>query len=219
MALAISLIALALSFLVLKGSLNWHREVLAQSYCGNPQTSDGGFTPDNTALWLGDPVKPLLAQIPESNQVLGAADESKWIEVDLSDQTLKAYQGDRLFLETKISSGKFNKTPKGTFRIWGKYKYIKMEGGIKGTKTYYYLPNVPFTMFFYNDEVPRWKGFSLHGTYWHHNFGQPMSHGCVNLPTEISAQLFDWTDPTIPSNKTSATTKDFAEGTKIVIHD
>jgi lipoprotein-anchoring transpeptidase ErfK/SrfK len=49
----------------------------------------------------------------------------------------------------------------------------------------YYLPNVPYTMYFYG-------GYGLHGTYWHNNFGTPMSHGCVNLSTADSGWLFDW---------------------------
>lgn len=49
----------------------------------------------------------------------------------------------------------------------------------------YYLPDVPYVMYFY-------RGYGLHGTYWHNNFGVPMSHGCVNLRTEDAAWLFDW---------------------------
>ena len=60
-----------------------------------------------------------------------------------------------------------------------------MAGGSKALGTYYYLPNVPCTMYFY-------KGYGLHGTYWHNNFGHPMSHGCVNMKTEEACTLFDW---------------------------
>jgi lipoprotein-anchoring transpeptidase ErfK/SrfK len=49
----------------------------------------------------------------------------------------------------------------------------------------YYLPNVPYVMYFY-------RGYGLHGTYWHHNIGTPMSHGCVNLPTAEAGWLFNW---------------------------
>lgn len=49
----------------------------------------------------------------------------------------------------------------------------------------YYLPDVPYTMYFY-------KGYGIHGTYWHDNFGTPMSHGCVNMRTSEAAWLFDF---------------------------
>lgn len=51
----------------------------------------------------------------------------------------------------------------------------------------YRLPHVPYVMYFY-------KGYALHGTYWHNNFGRPMSHGCVNLPTPIAEQLYHWAE-------------------------
>jgi lipoprotein-anchoring transpeptidase ErfK/SrfK len=49
----------------------------------------------------------------------------------------------------------------------------------------YFLPDVPFTMYYYGD-------FSIHGTYWHHNFGTPMSHGCVNMDTNDAEWLFNF---------------------------
>jgi lipoprotein-anchoring transpeptidase ErfK/SrfK len=49
----------------------------------------------------------------------------------------------------------------------------------------YYLPNVPYVMYFHG-------GYGLHGTTWHANFGHPMSHGCVNLPTSEAEWLFNW---------------------------
>ena len=61
-----------------------------------------------------------------------------------------------------------------------------MKGGSYATGDYYFLPKVPYVMYFIDG------GYALHGTYWHHNFGHPMSHGCVNLPTDQSKLLFDW---------------------------
>jgi lipoprotein-anchoring transpeptidase ErfK/SrfK len=86
-----------------------------------------------------------------------------------------------------------------------------MSGGTKGTSSYYYLPNVPYTMFFY-------KSYGLHGTYWHNNFGHPMSHGCVNLPTPIAEKLFYWTEPQLPAGKSSVLTSREISGTKVVVH-
>lgn len=96
--------------------------------------------------------------------------------------------------EYTISSGKWGRTPTGVFKIWTKIRSQKMEGGSKLTKDYYYLPNVPYIMFFYNNDYPKRVGFSLHGTYWHNNFGVPMSHGCINMKTADAAEVFHWAE-------------------------
>jgi hypothetical protein len=126
--------------------------------------------------------------------VLGESDGSgdKRIYVDLSTQTLTAYQGDTEFLKTLVSTGKWGRTPTGEFSIWSKFRATKMSGG--SGNDYYYLPNVPFVMFFSNSQVAAGRGFSLHGTYWHNNFGHPMSHGCVNMRTVDAEKLFYWAD-------------------------
>jgi hypothetical protein len=161
---------------------------------------------------------PRLAFENTPPYVLGSVNAEKWIEVDLSEQMLWAWEGDRLFLETKISSGlPQTPTPQGVFNIWVKLRSTKMEGG-KG-RYYYYLPNVPYVMFFQNEEVPGWKGYGLHGTYWHNDFGRPRSHGCVNLPTEMAKQLYYWTSPVLPEGKNSVFASAENPGTKIVIHE
>ena len=70
-----------------------------------------------------------------------------------------------------------------------------MSGGSVALRTYYYLPNVPYVMFFENDQVAGSRGFSIHGTYWHNNFGHPMSHGCVNMKTSEAKLIYHWTNP------------------------
>ncbi len=80
---------------------------------------------------------------------------------------------------------------------------------------YYDLPNVPFVMFFGNDQVPDGAGFSLHGAYWHDNFGHPMSHGCVNMRQIDAETLYNWVDPTTDGLVTLAT--DANSGTKVTI--
>lgn len=62
-----------------------------------------------------------------------------------------------------------------------------MRGGNRFSGNYYYLPGVPSVMYFY-------QGYAIHGTYWHHNFGQPMSHGCVNLTIEDAKWFYDWAE-------------------------
>lgn len=149
--------------------------------------------------------------------VLGDSDAPKRIEVDLSTQRLYAFEGDRKVYDFLISSGKWGRTPTGTFSIWGKFRYTKMSGGNRDLNTYYYLPNVPYVMFFDNDQIAASRGFSLHGTYWHDNFGHPMSHGCINMRTEDAQAIFYWSNPSVGDKKSIRTsTKD--EGTKIIIY-
>jgi len=142
------------------------------------------------------PPKIDLAAAEPAYKILGESDATgeKHIFVDLSTQTLTAYQGDTLFLKTLVSTGKWNKTPTGEFTIWTKFRATKMSGG--SGNDYYYLPNVPYTMFFSGSGAPAASGFALHGTYWHNNFGHPMSHGCVNLRTVDAEKLFYWIDGT-----------------------
>lgn len=91
-----------------------------------------------------------------------------------------------------------------------------MEGGNKDLGTYYNLPNVPYTMYFYNKEIPKTRGFGIHGAYWHTNFGHPMSHGCVNVDPVDAEKLYYWADP--PSTKYTTYSDKNNPGTKIVIH-
>lgn len=160
------------------------------------------------------PLAALRGPSFEEQKVLGeATGGEKWIEVDLSEQKLRAWEGNSLFLETLISSGKsLTPTIKGEFRIWSKFHYAKMSGGVRGTPSYYYLPNVPYIMYFYKD-------YALHGTYWHNNFGTPMSRGCVNLPIPMAEKLYYWTAPQVPGDKHSLSSSKGNEGTRVVVHE
>ncbi|MCS7091795.1 MAG: L,D-transpeptidase [Patescibacteria group bacterium] len=152
------------------------------------------------------------------SNVMGMSSDSKWVQVDLSEQTLIAWEGDKKVLETKISSGlPRTPTPKGEFRVWIKLRAAKMEGG--SGRNYYYLPNVPYIMYFANENVPARKGYGLHGAYWHNDFGRPRSHGCVNLPIPVAKQLYEWIDPVLPPGKNVARATKENPGTRIVIHD
>jgi len=152
-----------------------------------------------------------------NSQVLGVSDDSKRIEVDLTNQRLYAYEGDRKVYDFLVSTGKWGRTPKGVFRIANKFRYTKMSGGSQALHTYYYLPNVPFVMFFGNSEVPASRGFSLHGTYWHSNFGHPMSHGCVNMKTEEAEIIYNWSLPTTDGKRSALASKD-NPGTQVTIY-
>jgi LysM repeat protein len=115
-----------------------------------------------------------------------AAAGDKWIDVNLSTQTLQAYEGSRVVYTARVSTGISRyPTPVGTFYIQRKYRYDDMTGGSYARGDYYYLPDVPYCMYYY-------AGYSLHGTYWHNNFGTPMSHGCTNLSIADAGWLFNW---------------------------
>lgn len=136
----------------------------------------------------------MLSKNEDPNPVLGlkTALGEKHIYVNLTTQTLSAYEGSSLFMQSLISSGLWGRTPKGEFTIWSKFRATRMAGG--SGEDYYDLPNVPYVMFFSNDTVPGESGFSLHGTYWHNNFGHAMSHGCVNMKTTDAGKIYDWAD-------------------------
>lgn len=148
--------------------------------------------------------------------VLGTESGSgeKHIYINLATQTLSAYQGNKLFIQTLISTGRWGRTPTGEFRIWVKLRSTRMSGG--SGDDYYNLPNVPYVMFFGNNNIPASVGFSLHGTYWHNNFGHTMSHGCVNMKTTDVAKLYDWADP--PTNGLVTQADNTNQGTKITIY-
>jgi len=112
----------------------------------------------------------------------------RWIDVNLSAQQVTAYEGSTPVRSTLASTGlPYTPTPTGQYQIYSKY----FSGDMAGPG--YYLTGVPYIMNFY-------RGYSLHGTYWHSNFGQPMSHGCINLPTSEAQWLFNWAAVGTPVN-------------------
>jgi hypothetical protein len=132
--------------------------------------------------------------------------EDKRIEISLRDQLLTAYEFDQPVLGVKISSGLGSrvvplgtKTPTGRFHITSKTP-SKHMGSVtaSGAPDNYILPGVPWTMFFTLEH-----GVALHGTFWHNNFGVPMSHGCINMRNEDAKWLFRWVTPNfeIPVNE------------------
>jgi hypothetical protein len=156
-----------------------------------------------------------MATTDTSSPVLGVSTMPKHIYVDLSKQQLTATEGTKEVFRFSVSTGKWRITPDGDFRIWIKIRNAHMEGGDQADGTYYNLYNVPYTMFYYNDRVPKSLGFSIHGAYWHNNFGHPMSHGCVNMRPEDAAQLYNWASPSTGQTQTFATDAD--PGTPVTI--
>lgn len=172
--------------------------------CANSLTCKNGFSVsvDNDAIGIFHghkiiPPKVDLAMENLNSAVLGERTPSakKHIYIDLSTQTLYAYDGQEKFMQALISSGKWGRTPVGNYNIWIKLPVTRMSGG-QGAD-YYNLPNVRWVMYFYND-------FGLHTAYWHNNFGHPMSHGCVNMRLVDARKLFAWADGPTSGQKGTA---------------
>lgn len=192
------------------------QQLLPDFSCGGkgPQSdATGQFEEGAQFAWFNnEQVAPLAHALPiPTTVVLGESAGEKWIDVDLSTQTLRAMEGDHQVYEFKISSGKWAPTQTGEYRIWSKFRYTKMSGGSKADNTYYYLPNVPYVMYFN-------QGVGLHGTYWHNNFGHPMSHGCVNMATPDAEKIFYWADPAIPEGSSAVRATKDNPGTRVVVH-
>lgn len=188
--------------------------------CANTITCAKDLTsrvePGAKGIFMGREVSApsFIAAIPESSNVLGENTGEKHIYVDLTKQRLYAFAGDQLVYNFPVSTGKWHHTPTGDFKIWIKLLSTRMSGG--SGADYYNLPNVPYTMFFANAQVPRGDGYSIHGAYWHNNFGYPMSHGCVNMRPEDAAVMYSWAEPATTGNTTLAT--DANPGTTVTIY-
>ncbi len=113
----------------------------------------------------------------------------KWIDVDLSEQRVVAYEGTTPVNAFIISSGlPGTPTVTGTFRIWAKVPVQDMSGGNRAAGNFYYLEDVPWVQYFYED-------YAFHGTTWHANFGSPASRGCINMSPAEAEWLFRWAGP------------------------
>jgi len=152
-------------------------------------TPTATFTPTSTPTPTDTPTptathtpSPTPTYTPTPTKVPADQSESeKWIEVDLSDQQLYAHLGQETVFTAVVSTGTWqHPTVTGRFKVYVKYQAVRMRGPD------YDLPNVPWTMYFH-------QGYAIHGTYWHNNFGTPMSHGCVNMKISEARWLYNWT--------------------------
>ena len=120
--------------------------------------------------------------LPDEARIQFPAEDNgeRWIDVNLSEQRVYAYEGDVVVNSFLVSTG-VAETPTvtGEYQIYVKVRIQDMSG------PGYYLPDVPWVMYFYDE-------YGFHGTYWHNNFGTPMSRGCVNMRIEDAAWLYDW---------------------------
>lgn len=223
-------IAAILSIVLLKDDLSaWSKtralsgspaknELISQSFIDRILLSDGLFDPNaQKGTWFNKklvaPNRTLAALLEnEPTHVLGDTSAEKWIDIDLSTQRLYAKEGERTVYEFPISSGlPWFATVTGDFRIWAKVKAQRMSGGSIADGTFYDLPNVPFVQYFY-------KGYGIHGAYWHNDFGKPRSHGCINMRPEDAKTLFYWTNPAVPENMGALYRIDPGNSTRVVVH-
>ena len=173
-----------------------------------------------TPIFDNQPVAALPKKLSLDNtaQVLGshlAPDGSeKWIEVDLSDFKLYAWEGNRKVYEFPVSTGRPGyKTITGEFRVWRKVRLQPYRGGSRARGDYYYLPNVPYSLFFH-------RGYAIHGAYWHNDFGiQNRSSGCVNLRISEAEQLYNWSGPAMPGGLGAINSMPDNPGVRVAVHN
>lgn len=132
-----------------------------------------------------DELTPLSPDVPPS---------LKHIHMDTATQSVTLFEGDKTVMTARCSSGgKGTKTPLGDFLTYHKGPSIHMTNdGAPGAGRGYDLPGVPWVSFFTG------TGISFHGTYWHNNYGTPLSHGCVNLMPADAKFVYRWTSPVVP---------------------
>jgi len=143
-------------------------------------------------------------------------ENSKWIHVDIGDQTLTAYEGSRPVYATLVSSGAEKKdeefaTPRGLYWIVSKNVTATMAN-LALDEEAYWIEDVPWTMYFY-------KSYALHGAFWHNVFGNQRSHGCVNLAPADARWLFYWSEPALPLGWHGVYTVKKQKGTPVYITD
>lgn len=150
---------------------------------------------------LGDQVWYLIGPDQWINQVYvgkvtlsavpaGVGPGAAWIDINLFEQTLAAYVGDRMVYATLVSSGLPGwNTPPGLYQVWHRAEEGKMSGA-ENRADYYFLEDVPWSLYFF-------QAYALHGAYWHDGFGYQHSHGCVNLSLPDAKWLFEWAPETV----------------------
>lgn len=149
------------------------------------ETKEGFWVDDRHASRL-DPAK----RMPKWGK-----NGEKWMDVNITKQTLVAFEGEKAVYATLVSSGEdgllegARATKKGIFRVHTKFVTTTMDSEAVGEE--FELRDVPYVQYFE-------EGFALHGAYWHDAFGTPKSHGCVNLAPEDARRLFHWTEPQLP---------------------
>ena len=141
----------------------------------------------------------------------GVDPRSRWIDVDIGEQVLVAYEGATPVYASLVSTGTGRRTPLGDYPIWAKVASIDMDNQ-EGADQVYTVQRVPWVLFFQEHNA-------LHGAYWHDRFGQRASHGCVNLAPRDAMMLFDWAFPPLSPGWESFVPDDLAHSVVVHIRD
>jgi hypothetical protein len=147
-------------------------------------------------------------------------DRERWVDVDLSSQTLVLFEGTTPIYATLVSTGKSSKvkekdhaTPTGQWRIREKHLTNTMDGdGTAAGDLPYSIEDVPYVMYFH-------KSYAVHGAFWHRNYGVQMSHGCVNLAPLDAKAVFFRTEPSTPDGWHGAWSSQGRLGSWVVVHE
>jgi len=147
------------------------------------------------------------------------APNEKWIDVNLTTQTLVAFEGQKPVYATLVSTGRHNdqdpskdhRTKTGSFRIREKHIAATMDDD-SASDGPYSIQDVPWIMYFH-------AGIALHGAFWHSMFGHERSHGCVNLEPYDAKNLFEWAGPRLPDGWHGVHATDANPGTRVIVHD
>jgi hypothetical protein len=202
-----------------------------------PATTPGGAARDDIARYRYDLVT-LYAQEPLGSQLWymigpdqwieqsttarvdvapppeGVGPGEKWLEINTFEQTVAAYEGERMVFATLMSSGRPETwTPNGLTRIWGKFETTPMQNRAvtHDSPLWYYLEDVEWTQYFDG-------AYAIHAAYWHNSFGFTRSHGCVNLTIQDAKWLYEWTSPRAGSDETVIYSEADNPGTWVYVH-
>jgi lipoprotein-anchoring transpeptidase ErfK/SrfK len=143
--------------------------------------------------------------------------ERKRIEVDLAKQTFQCFENGVKLLDILCSTGPYLRTqngqrvygtPSGDWAVNRKRPTRHMAGDDFASADFFDLPGVPWVSYFH------WWGVSIHGTYWHNDYGKPRSHGCINLPAEAAKWVFRWSLPRGALSQKPTT----GDGTPVIVY-
>jgi lipoprotein-anchoring transpeptidase ErfK/SrfK len=151
-----------------------------------------------------------LRYLPPAALAPIAADRTdKQIVVDLAKQELTCFEGETPVFSSRTATGfGSNRTPRGEYEVLRKSHTSYMIGGVGSDR--YDLPGVSFPTYFTRSAI------AVHGTYWHHDYGRPRSHGCVNVLSDAAQFVFRWSNPSVPYDQHQILVRR-GEGTKVVV--
>jgi hypothetical protein len=141
----------------------------------------------------------------------------RWIDIDLQQQVLTAFDGETPAFATLVSTGRRNNnenehfnTPSGQYRVYAKHVTTTMDGDTAGDNPYS-IEDVPWVMYFHDS-------YAIHGAFWHGQWGWRMSHGCVNMAPEDARWIFNWASPQLPEGWHGIFSGESETGSPVVVH-